>query len=100
MNTKNPHVGGDFDSFLEGSRLLDACEAAATKRALAWQLEQAMLETEMTKAELARRMHTSRAGVDRLLNPDNPSVTLQTMEKAARALNRRLCFELKPACSA
>lgn len=94
-NEKNKHIGSDFDDFLQENNLLDVCETSAVKRVLAWQLEQAMQEANITKAELARRMKTSRAGVDRLLNPDNPAVTLHTMEKAARAVNRRLSFELK-----
>jgi DNA-binding Xre family transcriptional regulator len=94
---KDRHIGGDFDDFLRGSRLLEECETAAIKRVLSWQLEQAMRDGNISKSELARRMRTSRAVVGRLLNPENPAVTLQTMEKAARSVNRRLCLELKPA---
>ncbi len=72
-----------------------AAKCISETQVLAWQFEQAMQEMKISKTELARRMHTSRAGIDRLLNPDNPSITLQTMEKAARAVNRRLIFELK-----
>ena len=92
---KNKHIGSNFDDFLQEHNLLDECESSAVKRVLSWQLEQAMKESKISKAELARRMHTSRAGVDRLLNPANQAVTLQTMEKAARAVNRRLSLELK-----
>ncbi len=95
MKKQNKHIGSSFDDFLKENNLLDECEASAVKRVLAWQFEQAMQEMKISKTELARRMHTSRAGIDRLLNPDNPSITLQTMEKAARAINRRLIFELK-----
>ena len=94
-NVKNTHIGSDFNDFLQEENLLDDCETSAIKRVLAWQLEEAMKDSNISKAELARRMHTSRAGVDRLLNPANQAVTLQTMEKAARAVNRRLSLELK-----
>ena len=94
-NVKNKHIGSDFNDFLQEQNLLDECETSTIKRVLAWQLEQAMKDSNISKAELARRMHTSRAVIARLLNPDNPALTLQTMEKAARAVNRRLYFELK-----
>lgn len=94
-NVRNKHIGSDFNDFLQEQNLLDECETSAIKRVLAWQLEQAMKDSNISKAELARRMHTSRAVIARLLNPDNPALTLQTMEKAARAVNRRLYFELK-----
>jgi len=94
-NSNNKHVGSDFDDFLKEQTLLDCCESSAIKRVLAWQLAQAMKDSNISQSELARRMNTSRAVIARLLNPDNPALTLQTMEKAARALNRRLYFELK-----
>ena len=94
-NVKNKHIGSDFNDFLQEQNLLDECETSTIKQVLAWQLEQAMKDSNISKAELARRMHTSRAVIARLLNPDNPALTLQTMEKAARAVNRRLYFELK-----
>lgn len=71
--------------------------SSRNQKGFVWQIEEAMQEANISKAELARRMHTSRAGVDRLLNPDNPSITLQSIEKAARAVNRRVSFELTPA---
>jgi len=68
--------------------------AAAIKRVLARQIERAMAERQLTKAEVARRMHTSRAAVDRLLDPQNGSVTLNTLYKAAAAVGRRVRLEL------
>ena len=97
MKKQNKHIGSSFDDFLNENKMLDQCETTAIKKVLAWQIQEAMQEANITKAELARRMHTSRAGVDRLLNPDNPSITLQSIEKAARAVNRRVSFELSPA---
>ncbi len=95
MKKQNKHIGSSFDNFLAENNMLDQCEAAAIKKVLTWQIQEAMQEANISKAELARRMHTSRAGVDRLLNPDNPSITLQSIEKAARAVNCRVSLELK-----
>ena len=93
-NTPNPHEGSTLDSLLEADGTLAEVEAAAVKRVLAWQISQTMADARMSKAEMARRMHTSRASLDRLLDPDNPSVTLLTLQKAAAALGKRLKVEL------
>jgi predicted XRE-type DNA-binding protein len=92
MNTK--HVGTDFDSFLEEEGLLEEAEAVATKRVLAFQIARAMEEQRLSKAAMARRMKTSRSALDRLLDPAVASVTLLTIERAARALGRRLNVEM------
>ncbi len=92
MNPK--HVGSDFDAFLEEEGLLEETEAVATKRVLAFQITQAMEEQKLSKATMARRMKTSRSALDRLLDPTVPSVTLLTIERAARALGRRLNVEM------
>ncbi|QXD13929.1 helix-turn-helix domain-containing protein [Rhodocaloribacter litoris] len=91
----NPHIGSDFDDFLEEEGMLAEVEAAALKRVLAYQLRQLMQQQQLTKTEMAKRMRTSRASLNRLLDPSNPSVTLQTLERAARALGRRLRIELE-----
>jgi DNA-binding Xre family transcriptional regulator len=85
---KNPHVGGDFEEYLEEQGVLEEVTAAALKRVLAWELAQAMKKANVSQAELARRMKTSRAAVHRLLNEDDPSVTLSTISRAAAALGR------------
>ena len=90
----NRHIGSSFDDFLEEEGLLAEAEAAAAKRVIAFQIRKQMKEQNLTKAELARRMNTSRSALDRLLDPGNPSVTLLTLERAARALGRRLRIEL------
>ena len=92
MNPK--HLGSDFDSFLEEEGLLEEAEAVATKRVLAFQIEQAMKDQKLSKAAMARRMKTSRSALDRLLDPAIPSVTLLTIERAARALGRKLRVEM------
>jgi len=88
------NVGTDFDDFLEEEGLLEEVTAVAVKRYIAFQLAEKMDETKLSKAELARRMETSRSALDRLLDPDNPSVTLQTLQSAVQALGGRLKIEL------
>ena len=92
MNTR--HIGSSFDDFLAEQDILSECSAAAAKRVLAWQLQQAMQEQNMTKTQLAALMKTSRASINRLLDPENAAVNLQTMEKAARAVGKRLEIQL------
>jgi transcriptional regulator with XRE-family HTH domain len=87
-------IGSNFDDFLKKDRLYEGCTARALKRVLAWQVAEAMKAEGLTKAELARRMKTSRAVLDRLLDGKNPSVTLSTISRAASALGRRIRLEL------
>ena len=94
---KNPHRGSDFRAFLREEGMLEAVEERAMKQALALQLARLLKEKELTKAEMAVRMKTSRAAVDRLLDASNTSVTLATLGKAARALGRTIKIELAPA---
>ena len=86
----NKHIGSDFDDFLEEEGLLAEVEATAFKRVLVYQVEALMKSQQLTKTEMARRMQTSRASLNRLLDPSNPSITLQTLERAAAALGKRL----------
>jgi antitoxin HicB len=90
----NPHIGSDFEEFLQEESLLEGSTARAIKRVLAWQLEKAMKEQGVSQAELARRMKTSRAVVHRLLDASDPSVTLSTISKAAAALGRNVQLQL------
>jgi antitoxin HicB len=90
----NPHIGSRLDDLLDDEGLLAEAQAIAIKRVIAFQFEQAMQQQHLSKAELARRMGTSRSALDRLLDPDNPSVTLLTLEKAAQALGQRIRVEL------
>jgi DNA-binding Xre family transcriptional regulator len=93
MAKKN--VGRSFDDFLEEEGLLEDVTAVAVKRFVAFQLTEKMAETNLSKAEMARRMETSRSALDRLLDPDNSSVTLQTLQSAVQALGGRLKIELE-----
>ena len=94
---KNPHRGGNLRDFLKEEGVLAEVEERAMKQALALQLARLLKESELTKAEMAVRMKTSRAAVDRLLDASNTSVTLATLGKAARALGRTIKIELAPA---
>jgi predicted XRE-type DNA-binding protein len=95
--TNNPHRGSDFRDFLARDGILAEVEGRSLKRAIALQLQKAIKESALTKSEMASRMHTSRAVVDRLLDSDNPSLTLATLGKAAQALGRKLRVDLLPA---
>ncbi len=90
----NMHSGSSFDDFLKEEDLLADVEATAIKRVVAYQIEQEMQKSNLSKTALAHKMHTSRSALDRLLDPGNVSVTLQTLERAALALGKRLKVEL------
>jgi predicted XRE-type DNA-binding protein len=91
---RNKHIGSSLNDFLREEGILEEARTTALKEALAWQVQQAMEAEAITKVEMARRMHTSRAALDRLLDPGNASVTLQTLSKAAHAVGRDLRIEL------
>ena len=94
MKKKNPHVGSSLDDFLREEGILEQTRATALKEVIAWQVQQAMRKKKISKVEMARRMNTSRAALDRLLDPGNASVTLQTLCRAAQAIGRDLRIEL------
>ncbi len=91
---KNRHIGSSFDEFLEEEGLRTKAEEIAAKRVLAWQIEKSMEEKHLSKTDMAKAMKTSRAALDRLLDPENGSVTLQTLERAAAAVGKRLHIQL------
>jgi antitoxin HicB len=88
------HSGSTFDSFLEEEGIREEVEAVAIKRLLAWQLSQEMRQQNKTKQAMARELHTSRAQLDRLLDPHNVSVSLATMTRAAQALGKSLVIRI------
>ena len=95
MIKKNKHIGSNFDDFLKNEKIFEESQAAAAKRVIAYQIAQAMKKQKVTKKEMTARMHIkSRMQLDRLLDPDNRSVTLLTLEKAANALGKRLKIQL------
>ena len=87
-------VGGSFDAFLAEEGILEECEAGAIKEILAMQVAHALKMEGISKAEMARRMCTSRPALDRLLDAANTSVTLHTLQRAAAAIGKRLRLEL------
>ena len=88
------HSGSTFESFLEEEGILEEVDAVAIKRVIAWQLSQAMKTAKLSKKQLAERIGTSRSQLDRLLDPENSSVHLQTVARAARAVGKRLRIEM------
>ena len=91
---KNRHIGSSFDEFLDEEGLRADAEATAIKRVIAYQIEMEMKQANLSKTAMAEKMRTSRTALDRLLDPSNASVTLQTLERAALALGKSLKIEL------
>lgn len=87
-------IGSSFDEFLAKEGLLEECEALAIKEILAMQISEAMRSKSLSKAEMARRMKTSRPALDRLLDSKNTSITLHTLQRAAAAVGKRLRLDL------
>lgn len=92
--TANPHTGSSFDDFLETEGLYTECTAIAVKRVLARQLAEEMKKQNLTKTEMARQMQTSRAQLDRLLDPEKTGVSIETITRAASVVGRQLRIEL------
>ncbi len=93
---KKRNVGSDFDDFLAEEGMLEDVTAVAVKRVIAWQIEQEMAAQKLTKTAMAKKMQTSRASLNRLLDERDTSLTLTTLAGAAAALGRRIKFELAP----
>jgi len=92
--TARHHVGSSLESFLSEEGRLEEATKVAVKRVLAWQIDRAMTAQHLSKAEMARRMRTSRAQLERLLDPEYTAVTLRTMQRAAAVLGKRLRLDL------
>ncbi len=84
------HIGSDFDTFLDEQGIREEVDQMAVKRVLAYQIQSLMKENNLSKTDMASRLNTSRAALNRLLDPENESVTLQTMNRAARVLGKQL----------
>jgi hypothetical protein len=91
---KKKNIGSSFDDWLREEGMYEETTAVAIKRVLARQIGQEMIDRKLSKTDMARRMNTSRAALDRLLDPENDAVTLNTLSKAAVAVGRQLHFEL------
>ena len=91
---ENKHIGSDFDDFLKEEGIQEEVTATAIKRVIAWQLAEAMKKKHITKTEMAARMRTSRAVINRLLDENDTSVTLATLARASVAVGIPLKIEL------
>ena len=91
---KNNAIGSSFDDFLMEEGISDEVEAGAIKKIIAYQLQEAIAKEQLTKTALAVQLDTSRAAVNRLLDPENESITLLTLKKAANVLGKKLHLEL------
>ncbi len=94
MSAKKGRIGSDFDDFLKDEGLYEEVTAGAVKRVLTQQIAEAMKAGDISKSEMARRMRTSRSQLDRLLDPANTKIRLDTLFKAARAVGRSVRLEL------
>lgn len=94
MAKHNQHLGSSFDDLLEHTGELAEVNAVAIKRVIAWEIDAKMKTEHLSKTKMAELMHTSRSSLDRLLDPTNTSVTLHTLDNAARALGKTLRIEL------
>lgn len=92
MNKK--HVGSDFDDFLKEEDIYEEVQAVAIKRVIAYQIAEEMKKKKLSKTQMASRMKTSRAALERLLDPENASITLITLERAASAVGKKLKIQL------
>lgn len=93
-SARQSHTGSTFDSFLEEHGIRDEVEAVATKRVLAWQLEQEMKKQQKTKHAMAKELQTSRSQLDRLLDPKNISVSLEAITRAAGVLGKKVILRI------
>ena len=92
-NNMNKYSGSSFDEFLAEEGILEEVSARAQKRLLALQVADIMQESNLTKTRLAETMHTSRSQLDRLLDPSNTSITLESLDRLARAIGKQLRIE-------
>ena len=94
---RNKHLGSSFDEFLRSEGLYEEVTSLAWKRVLSWEVAEAMKKEGISKSEMAKRMGTSRSQLERLLDPENPNVLLDTVQKAASAVGKRLTIGLTDA---
>jgi hypothetical protein len=94
MAKRNPHIGSNFDDYLAEQGELEAASAAALKRVIAWQIDEARKAQRLSKKAMAERMHTSRSHLDRILDASDTGLTLETLSRAAQVVGRRVRVEL------
>lgn len=95
MKKPNPHSGSDFDDFLKDEGIFEEVQAKALKRVVAEQIEDSMQAAKLTKMAMADKMATSRSQLDRILDPNNLSVQLDTLIRAARAVGKVVEIKIK-----
>ena len=95
MAKRNPHIGSNFDDFLKDEGVFEEVQAKALKRALSEQIEESMQAANISKVKMAEMMATSRSQLDRVLDPDNISVQLDTLMKAARAVGKTVEIKIR-----
>ena len=91
---RNKHLGFSFDDFLVEEGIYEEVSAVAWKRVLSWEVAEAMRKEGISKSEMAKRMNTSRSQLERFLDPENPSVLVETVQKAAVAVGKRVTIGL------
>jgi len=94
MKMKHKNIGDSFDNFLEEEGILEHTEDVATKRVVAFQIQEEMKKRNISRKALAQKMNTSRSSVRRLLDPSNESMTVKTLKKAAKTLGKRVEIRL------
>lgn len=94
MAKKNPHIGSSFESWLDQEGIREEVTSAAVKAVIALQLASEMKKKNITKQRMASLMKTSRAQVDRLLDPNNGSATIESLQRAAKIVGRELRMQL------
>ena len=97
MTMRKKNIGSSFDDFLQEEAILDETTAVALKRVISWQIAEEMKAQQLTKTTLAKRMHTSRAALNRLLDENDASLTLTTLASAAAALGKKINLQLSDA---
>lgn len=94
MGKRNVHIGSSLDELLDADDVLEEVSARAIKRVIAWQVRQAMDSQKLSKTAMAKRMHTSRSVLDRLLDETDTGLTIDTLSRAAKAVGYRVRLEL------
>ena len=94
MTTNNPHIGSSLEDFLDEEKIREEVEVMAARKVIAITVGDALIRKKMSKTEFARRMGTSRASVNRVLDPNNPSLTFRTAAKASRVLGMKLRVDM------
>ena len=91
---KHKNIGASFDSFLDDEGIREQVEDIAIKRVVAYQIKAEMEKKQLTRTELAKKMHTSRSSINRLLDPEDEAITFKTLKKAASVLGKKLIIQL------